>query len=187
MANVQNISIDGTSYSCRDNTKALKSEAIKNITRSGTTFTATRCNGTTFTFTQQDNNTWRPVQNNLTSQSASDCLSAKQGFILATTDLSPNYASVGLSSGNISPTSTGYTWTSTNHNSVAFISYWRQTPGYTLTIQVNGNTVFQVPANTAGFGTATVPLMKGQVLKLLTDSNSATWTCNIRAFNSNLY
>lgn len=31
--------------------------AITNITRSGTTFTATRANGTTFTFTQQDNNT----------------------------------------------------------------------------------------------------------------------------------
>jgi hypothetical protein len=28
--------------------------AIKNITRSGTTFTATRQNGSTFTFTQQD-------------------------------------------------------------------------------------------------------------------------------------
>ena len=32
--------------------------AVKNITRSGTTFTATRTDGTTFTFTQQDNNTW---------------------------------------------------------------------------------------------------------------------------------
>ena len=36
---------------------AKQSEAIKNITRSGTTFTATRTDGTTFTFTQQDNNT----------------------------------------------------------------------------------------------------------------------------------
>ena len=36
--------------------------AITNITRSGTTFTATRYNGTTFTFTQQDTdtNTWNP-------------------------------------------------------------------------------------------------------------------------------
>lgn len=31
--------------------------AITNITRSGTTFTATKADGTTFTFTQQDNNT----------------------------------------------------------------------------------------------------------------------------------
>lgn len=37
--------------------KADKSSAISNITRSGTTFTATRADGTSFTFTQQDNNT----------------------------------------------------------------------------------------------------------------------------------
>lgn len=36
---------------------AQKTEAIKNITRSGTTFTATRCDNTTFTFDQQDTNT----------------------------------------------------------------------------------------------------------------------------------
>lgn len=37
---------------------AGKDETVKTITRSGTTFTATRADGTTFTFTQQDNNTW---------------------------------------------------------------------------------------------------------------------------------
>ena len=37
--------------------KSINSSAIKNITRSGTTFTATRLNNGTFTFTQQDNNT----------------------------------------------------------------------------------------------------------------------------------
>ena len=35
----------------------INSNAIKNITRSGTTFTATRLNNDTFTFTQQDSNT----------------------------------------------------------------------------------------------------------------------------------
>lgn len=34
---------------------ASKSDAVKSITRSGTTFTATRADGTSFTFTQQDN------------------------------------------------------------------------------------------------------------------------------------
>lgn len=34
---------------------ATKSQAVSNITRSGTTFTATKADGTTFTFTQQDN------------------------------------------------------------------------------------------------------------------------------------
>lgn len=33
---------------------SLKSETVKNITRNGTTFTATRANGTTFTFDQKD-------------------------------------------------------------------------------------------------------------------------------------
>ena len=57
---------------------------VTNITRSGTTFTATRANGTTFTFTQQDNdtNTWRGIQNNLTSTSTTDSLSAAQGKAL---------------------------------------------------------------------------------------------------------
>lgn len=75
---------NNTTYTLAGLGGAKASEAIKNITRSGTTFTATRCDGTTFTFSQQDNdtNTWRPVQNNLTSTSTSDCLSAAQGKIL---------------------------------------------------------------------------------------------------------
>lgn len=45
--------------------KAAKSEAIKNITRNGTTFTATRADGTTFTFTQQDYDhfSWSDITN----------------------------------------------------------------------------------------------------------------------------
>ena len=39
-------------------------KAINNITRSGTTFTATRLDGTTFTFTQQDNNSVTGVKGN---------------------------------------------------------------------------------------------------------------------------
>lgn len=42
----------------RDDANSTYDTSITNITRSGTTFTATRANGTTFTFTQQDNNTW---------------------------------------------------------------------------------------------------------------------------------
>lgn len=41
------------------NNFSLKSETVKDITRSGLTFTVTRANGTTFTFDQQDNNTWQ--------------------------------------------------------------------------------------------------------------------------------
>lgn len=51
-----------------------QSKAIKSITRSGTTFTATALDGTTFTFTQQDNNTTYGVatQNANGLMSASD-------------------------------------------------------------------------------------------------------------------
>lgn len=79
-----NASVSGADAT--DATVASAGDGIKTITRSGTTFTVTRTNGTTFTFTQQDNNTdtntWRPVQNNLTSTSTTDCLSAYQGKVL---------------------------------------------------------------------------------------------------------
>lgn len=65
-----------------DSNKADKSAAVSNITRSGTTFTATKADGTTFTFDQQDTNTWRGIQNNLTSTSTTDSLSAAQGKAL---------------------------------------------------------------------------------------------------------
>ena len=41
--------------------------SITNITRNGTTFTATRANGSTFTFTQQDNNSLTGVKGNAES------------------------------------------------------------------------------------------------------------------------
>ena len=66
----------------RNGTICYTDQAVSSISRSGTTFTATRANGTTFTFDQQDSNTWRPVQNNLTSTSTTDCLSAAQGKAL---------------------------------------------------------------------------------------------------------
>ena len=47
---------DGTAYHLLGTDRAA-TNPIVNISRSGTTFTATRLDGTTFTFTQQDNNT----------------------------------------------------------------------------------------------------------------------------------
>lgn len=47
---------DGTAYHFLGTDRAA-TNPIVNITRSGTTFTATRLDGSTFTFTQQDNNT----------------------------------------------------------------------------------------------------------------------------------
>lgn len=50
-------------------TFASKSDAIKNITRSGTTFTATKADGTTFTFTQQDSDSHH-VSNTIVNNSS---------------------------------------------------------------------------------------------------------------------
>ena len=52
MADISKITLPNNStYNLKDD------NAIANITRNGTTYTATRRDGTTFTFTQQDNNT----------------------------------------------------------------------------------------------------------------------------------
>ena len=52
MADISKITLpSGSTYNLKD------ASAITNITRSGTTFTATKHDGSTFTFTQQDNNT----------------------------------------------------------------------------------------------------------------------------------
>lgn len=61
--------------------------AIKNITRSGTTFTATRQDGSTFTFTQQDSNTDTKV---VATAKTNDNANYK---ILATASASPTSAS----------------------------------------------------------------------------------------------
>jgi hypothetical protein len=50
MADIKTVKLGGTTYNIKD------ASAIANITRSGTTFTATKRDGSTFTFTQQDNN-----------------------------------------------------------------------------------------------------------------------------------
>lgn len=55
---------------------------VSDIAINGRTITVTRGNGNTFTLTTQDTNTWRGIQDNLTSDSATDSLSAKQGKYL---------------------------------------------------------------------------------------------------------
>ena len=55
---------------------------IKALSVSGKTITYTKGNGTTGTITTQDTNTWRGIQNNLTSDSTTDSLSAAQGKVL---------------------------------------------------------------------------------------------------------
>lgn len=73
MADISKITTpNNTTYNIKD------ASAIGNITRSGTTFTATRRDGTTFTFTQQDNNTTYSAGTGLSL--ASNAFSVKLGY-----------------------------------------------------------------------------------------------------------
>ena len=55
---------------------------IKGLSINGKTITYTKGDGTTGTITTQDTNTWRGIQNNLTSTATDQSLSAAQGKIL---------------------------------------------------------------------------------------------------------
>ena len=77
MADVSKIKLGSTTYNIKDSNAALKTEAIKNITRSGTTFTVTRTDNTTFTFTQQDSNTTYPNATDTTGGVITDAQAKK--------------------------------------------------------------------------------------------------------------
>lgn len=76
---------------------AAPDTAITNITRSGTTFTATRANGGTFTFSQQDNNTTYSAGGGLslsgtTFKLAADCITfVVKSFTTPTSSGSKSY------------------------------------------------------------------------------------------------
>lgn len=107
--------------------------AIRNITRSGTTFTATRQNGTTFTFTQQDNDhyAWSDITSKPTTISGYGITDAKiaSGVItLGSNTITPLTASSTLDATKLSGTipSSCYTDTkntagSTNTSSKIFL------------------------------------------------------------------
>lgn len=80
---------------------------IKALSVSGTTITYTKGDGTTGTITTQDTNTWRGIQNNLTSDSTTDSLSAAQGKVLkglvdGKADASHTHSYLPLSGGTMS-------------------------------------------------------------------------------------
>ena len=98
---------------------------ISNITRSGTTFTVTRADGSSFTFDQQDNNTWRGIQNNLTSTSTTDSLSAYQGKILKDKLDATNSGSLSPASGWTS--AGGFSYYRLGHVCYVYINALRRT------------------------------------------------------------
>jgi hypothetical protein len=88
-------------------------------------------------------NTWRPVQNNLTSTSTSDCLSAYQGNVL--NGKFANYVPI-LSTGSTTIKAT---------NGVALETHANGTRGYQLYLQNDGNLVLYNKSGSAIWQTAT--------------------------------
>ncbi len=120
-------------------------DAIKNITRSGTTFTATRANNTTFTFTQQDT-----TYGNATT-SAAGLMSATDKTKLDKYTASPslNFAITSNAETVTVPATTSYAGTITVSN-----------PGY-------------MPLGIVGFSATGNSGMKHQFEKIVPDSMSA--------------
>ena len=117
-----------------DSYAAKKSEAIKSISRSGTTFTATRCDDTTFTFSQQD-----------TTYSAGTGLSLSNSTFsvrLAYSASGKNYAVQADASGNLY---VNVPWTADGGNA-ATVS------GFTVGKSVPTNAVFTDTTYSAGTG-----------------------------------
>ena len=84
--------------------KVINSSAIKNITRSGTTFTATKLNGGTFTFTQQDSNTTYGA-----------ATTSALGLVKTGSNITNSSGTISISKTNVT-TALGYTPPTTNTN-----------------------------------------------------------------------
>ncbi len=78
--------VTGNASSATKATNDAKDQAItgyiRSLSVSGKVITYTKGDGTTGTITTQDTNTWRNIQNNLTSDSTTDSLAAAQGKVL---------------------------------------------------------------------------------------------------------
>ena len=101
---------------------------------SGRTITYTKGDGTTGTITTQD--TWRGIQNNLTSDSTSDSLSAAQGKVLKGLVDGKLSLSGGVMTGNIS-----YKGTKATYQMIKFIDNTSDTYGNGIAIGGGGLTI----------------------------------------------
>ena len=131
------------------------SNAIKSISRSGVTFTATKLDNTTFTFTQQDNNTTYAaattsalglvkIGSNITNSSgtisiAKANVTAALGYTPPTSNTN-NFLRSTTESVNITPSAvnTEYTYTPKVTNSVMFYVAQFQNSNYDLFLTPNG-------------------------------------------------
>ena len=137
--------LDGAVYG-----RALKTEAIKNITRDGTTFTATRCDGTTFTFTQQDNDHY--AWSDITGK--------------------PSYYDAEAIK-NI--TRSGTTFTATRMNGTTF-TFTQQDNDHYAWSDITGKPTFSGGSTTLSWGTqSTIANVGGNAVKVTMPANPNTW------------
>ena len=130
--------------------RALKTEAIKNITREGTTFTATRCDGTTFTFTQQDNDHY--AWSDITGK--------------------PSYYDAEAIK-NI--TRSGTTFTATRMNGTTF-TFTQQDNDHYAWSDITGKPTFSGGSTTLSWGTqSTIANVAGNAVKVTMPANPNTW------------
>ena len=129
--------------------RALKSDAVKNITRNGLTFTATKANGSTFTFTQQDT-------------TYSEATSGTYGLVktgFSTSAANRNYA-VQLSSGkmyvNVPWTDTVYSLPLAANGTRGGVQVGYSTNGKNYAVQLSGEKMYvNVPWTDTTYSTAT--------------------------------
>lgn len=161
--------------------KAAKTDAIKNITRNGTTFTATRADDTTFTFTQQDNNTTTGttytagnVPNNTTFGTNGSIKNSYDALITRTTTLVKT-----VNSGNYSITAGAQ---SSHNASVSFTA----PAGYTLVGLFDVQTSYsgyvrEVSSSSIGSSYSSNTTVSANVCVANTYSTSLTFTGYVKA------
>ena len=123
----------------------VTNDCIKGLSVSDKTITYTKGDGSKGTITTQDTNTWRGIQDNLTSTSTTDSLSANQGKVLkglvdgkADSSHTHNYA--GSSSAGGAATSAN--WLNTNSSltyGASGLQYFNQYTSTTSGAKVNAN------------------------------------------------
>lgn len=145
---------------------------FKSITIDGTTYNV-KDTGTTYNAGNVPNNTKYGTNGSI----------KKAYDNIVNTVTTPDYAN-GTSISEKSPTSTSPYTHKASINETVFLSAYRTVAGYNLEVYVNDFLVFAIPANTPGFCGLTIPLLKGQTLKVTTNTTSATWKFTGRIFKN---
>lgn len=137
---------------------------IKSLSVSGKVITYTKGDGTTGTITTQDTNTWRGIQNNLTSTATDQSLSAAQGKVLnekfasyvpttRTVNGKALNANISLSASDVGASASGHTHrrVSMVGSDTASTSGWYKVADQTFSGYGDSNVLFAVTSTYANY------------------------------------